>query len=171
MGREVNWEELFANYNSVVDFPGSLYYKQILEKYPDAKVILTVRDPDSWYDSILSTVYSFKPNLGAKLKLLLTAPFDSRSKNLLRVVKMIKFTLWNQLFQNNFENKSHTIEIFNKHIEDTIKHVPAENLLVFQVKDGWEPLCTFLNKPIPNEPFPRLNLKEDFKSMTKEFVS
>lgn len=171
LGKPVDWDTLFNGYKAVVDFPGSLYYKDLLKKYPDAKIILSVRDADSWYNSTYSTIYAFKPSKIAKLKLIFAAPFSKKANNILRIIKMIKFTLWEKLFQGKFEDSAFAKEIYNLHIEDTIKTVPADQLLIFKAEEGWEPLCKFLNKPIPTEPYPRTNSKENFHQMTKPFVS
>lgn len=170
-GGEVNWGELFQGYKSVVDFPGSLYYKELMEIYPDAKVILTVRDSDSWYKSTMATIYSFSPSIFTKLKLLLTSPFVSKSAQLIRIVKMNNATLWQGLFKGKFEDKTYAINVFEKHIEDTKRHVSPDKLLIFEVKDGWKPLCDFLGKPIPDVPFPKVNTSETFHDMTKQFLS
>lgn len=168
--RVVDWDSLFNGYEAVVDFPGSLFYKELLKKYPEAKIILTVRDAEKWYESTYSTIYSFSPDLIKKIQLALTAIFSKRARNLLRVVKLNNLTIWKNLFKERFKDRDFAIEIFNSHTEDTIKYVPAHQLLVFKVEDGWEPLCRFLDKPIPNIPFPKANNKEEFKIMTAKFL-
>ncbi|MCO5229639.1 MAG: hypothetical protein M9958_00645 [Chitinophagales bacterium] len=168
--RVVDWDSLFNGYEAVVDFPGSLFYKELLKKYPESKIILTVRDAEKWYESTYSTIYSFSPDLIKKIQLALTAIFSKRARNLLRVVKLNNLTIWKNLFKERFKDRDFAIEIFNSHTEDTIKYVPAHQLLVFKVEDGWEPLCRFLDKPIPNIPFPKANNKEEFKIMTAKFL-
>lgn len=170
-GQKVEWEKLFDGCKSVVDFPGSFYYKELMSKYPDAKIILSKRDAESWYNSAYSTIYSFNPGVKTKLKLVSFALFNERARNLLRIVKMNKLTIWDRLFQKRFEDKDFAIKVFNDHIRDTIQYVPKEKLLVFEAKDGWGPLCEFLNKPIPSVPYPKLNSKEDFHVMTKDFLN
>lgn len=170
-GKQVNWNELFMGCKSVVDFPGSLYYKELMEQYPDAKVILTVRSAESWYKSTFSTIYSFNPGRLTKLKLIATAPFVKRSRNLIRIVKMNQQTIWKTLFHGRFEDKSYAINIFNQHIEEVKLHVPADKLLIFEAREGWEPLCKFLGCPVPAASYPGSNSSEDFHKMTKNFLS
>lgn len=109
-------------------------------KYPDAKVVLTVRDPEKWYTSVLNTIYTIR------------VP-DSNDP----VLKLADDLIWNGVFKGKFEDKEAAIKIFNEHIEQVKQHVPEDRLLVFSVKDGWEPLCKFLDVPIPETPFPRIN--------------
>ncbi len=73
-------------------------------------------------------------------------------------------------FQGKFEDKAVAEKIFNKHIEDVKAYVPADKLLIYDVSDGWGPLCKFLGVPEPNEPLPHLNKKENFKEMLGELM-
>ena len=77
-GKPVNWEELFGQYGyqSAVDFPTSLYYKELAAYYPEAKVILSIRDAEKWYKSVYQTIYTFEPEAKVKLKMLLKMPFS-----------------------------------------------------------------------------------------------
>ena len=77
----------------------------------------------------------------------------------------------NGQFNNNFNSKQHAKKIFFQHIEDVINHVPKEQLLIYDVAEGWNPLCEFLELPIPNENFPHLNKKENFHKMVKEMIN
>ena len=79
-GKRVNWDRLFDGYQAVVDFPGSLHYRELADYYPDAKVILTVRDPEAWYDSVQRCIYQFKPDLSLTLQFAYTLPFRRRSR-------------------------------------------------------------------------------------------
>ena len=60
--------------------------------------------------------------------------------------------------------------LFNKHVEDVKAHVPSDKLLIFEATEGWGPLCKFLGVPVPSEPFPHLNKKENFKEMLLELM-
>jgi hypothetical protein len=68
-------------------------------------------------------------------------------------------------FEGKFKDKAAAEKLFHKHHEDVKAHVPADKLLIFEASQGWEPLCKFLGVPVPNEPFPHLNKKENFKEM------
>jgi hypothetical protein len=80
-------------------------------------------------------------------------------------VKLAKEMIFKVHFQGKFEDKAEAEKIFNKHIADVKAHVPADKLLVYDVSEGWGPLCRFLNVPEPNEALPHLNKKENFKEM------
>lgn len=166
-----DFEKLFEGFEATVDFPGYPYYKILLKQYPDAKVILTKRDFDKWYESTTKTIWKSanKPFI-ERVNLFKRKLF---SKNLRGIFKCVKFMrrvyLYGQ-FDNNFSNKSHAEKVFFEHIDDVINHVPKQQLLVYDVAEGWEPLCEFLNRPIPNEPFPHLNKKENFHKMVKEMI-
>ncbi len=170
--KDVDWGKLFepGSYQSIVDFPGSIHYKKLYEYYPEAKVILTVRDPEKWYKSAYSTIYSFDPGISLKLKLLFSLPFSSIARHLFRVVKLIDRSIWQLFFEGKFEDKDYAINHFKKHLEDVKNRIPADKLLIFEVKDGWEPLCEFLNVPVPNEPFPSSNKQTDFHMLAKQVV-
>lgn len=168
--KNVNWEALFKNYQSIVDFPGAIYYKQLADYYPTSKVILTVRNPEKWYDSVYETIFSFDPGPALKLKMLLTMPFSPISRNLFQVIRLNDQSIWKKHFEGNFKNKGYTIQKFNDHIEEVKRAIPKDRLLVFEVKDGWQPLCNFLNKEVPNEDFPKSNAKEGFHIWAKNIV-
>jgi len=159
---KVNWDELFADYNSIVDFPGAMFYKELANYYPEAKIILTVRDPQSWYESVKNTIYSFDPGVKFKLRLVSKMPFSSDARNLLKVIQLNDKSIWDKYFEGKFENKEYAINKFKNHIDDVKRAIPKERLLIFESKDGWEPLCKFLGKEVPNSPYPRSNQKENF---------
>ncbi len=166
----VDWDALFQNYQSIVDFPGSMYYKEMASHYTDSKVILTIRDPERWYDSVKSTIYSFDPGPAIKIKMLLKMPFSSIARNLFKVILLNDKSVWKKFFEGNFENRNYAIKKFNDHIAEVKEAIPEERLLIFQAKDGWEPLCRFLNTEIPDTPFPSSNKKEDFHSWANGIV-
>jgi hypothetical protein len=158
----VDWDTMFDGYQSIVDFPGSMYYKELFEHYPNAKVILSVRDPEKWYQSALSTIFSFDPGVAVKLKILFKMPFSSTARNLLKVIKLNDKSIWAKFFEGKFKDKDYAINKFNNHIEEVKAIIPSEQLLIFEAKDGWKPLCEFLNVPIPETDYPRTNKGEDF---------
>jgi hypothetical protein len=70
---------------------------------------------------------------------------------------MVRRAILSDTFDNRFEDKAHTIGVFNRHVQEVREAIAPERLLVFDVREGWEPLCRFLGVPVPSEPFPRLN--------------
>jgi hypothetical protein len=168
-GKPVDWEALFQGYQATVDYPGYRHYKQLMQYYPEAKVLLSIRDPEKWYESSYNTIYQAAPSLGQKIQMALKLPFSPRLRKLLRVFKMAG-GVWKGDFAGKFEDKAFALEVFHRHNEEVKRVVPAHRLLVYEVKQGWEPLCTFLNVPVPDAPFPKVNERADFKSKTKELL-
>lgn len=151
-GGPVDWEEFLAGYQSTIDWPGCTFYKDLMKVYPDAKVLLNVRDPDKWYESVRNTIYATG-----------NMPDPPPGK------RMVDELIWEETFDGNFEDRRYAIEVFNRHNEEVRKHVPPERLLAYEVKEGWEPLCEFLGvEPPRNKPFPRLNDTESFKQMVQQ---
>ncbi|MBN1430673.1 MAG: sulfotransferase family protein [Anaerolineae bacterium] len=165
-GRSVDWTALFDGYQAVVDYPGCCFYKEILQAYQDAKVILTVRDPERWYNSTLKTLYNARPPLRQLLPLLLRMPFSSKHRMLPRVVRLYHRIAWKGLFGGRFEEKDHALAVYQRHSEEVQCVVPSNQLLIYQVEEGWGPLCEFLGQPVPvDEPFPHQNMGGDFRQM------
>lgn len=152
-GQDVDWKALFADFGCAVDWPQSAFYKQLMEVYPDAKVLLNVRDPEAWYTSIASTVYPASRSG-------LSAPEGVGMNTAARAIDALG---WKGIFHGRFEEKEYALSIFEQWNQAVKEYVPAERLLVFDVKEGWEPLCAFLGLPVPAAPFPRLNDAETFK--------
>lgn len=138
-----DWDALLGDYKSAVDWPWSFFYKELAEKYPDAKVVLTLRDPERWHESAANTIFKMSAWI---------PPCAIR--------RMIFAIIWDGVFGGRFEEKEYAMETFNKHVEEVKKNIPADRLLVFQVKDGWAPLCEFLQVPVPDGPFPKVNASQ-----------
>jgi hypothetical protein len=147
-GKPVDWRKFFKGHQSTVDYPASLFYRPLMEEFPGAKILLSVRDPQRWYDSTLQTIY-----LSTKVPAWLNRWFPPLGM----VFGMHQKVIWDGLFEGLFEDRDFAIEVFNRHTESVKAQVPAEKLLVFDVKEGWGPLCSFLDVPVPEEPFPHLN--------------
>jgi hypothetical protein len=161
-----DWDALYDGYQATVDFPGYPWYKEHMKRYPDAKVILTVRPFDKWHVSVNSTIKNAGPQtLPQKLMAMAKLAFNPRFRRVIKCVKFAKQTIFQDELQGKFDDKIAAEKIFNQHIADVKAYVPAEKLLVFDAAEGWAPLCEFLNVPVPNEPFPHANKKEDFKAM------
>jgi hypothetical protein len=175
-GESVDWDALFAGYQAVVDYPGCRYYRTLMEYYPEAKVILTVRDPDRWYESTRETIYRVgrapskrpeaqsAPSEGSPSGL----PFPGDPQLFGRIFQMVEQDVWQGDFAGKFEDRDYAVEAFNRHIAQVKEHVPQQRLLVYEVSQGWEPLCRFLDVAVPEgKPFPRLNDREAFRRMTQ----
>jgi len=167
-----NWDELYQGYEASVDLPAYPWYLEHMEKYPDAKVILTVRPFDKWYDSLYNTIYKAGPQtLPEKLAMISKLLFNPGVRKMVKCVKFAKRRIFEVELQGKFEDKAFAEKVFNDHIAKVKATVPAEKLLVYDVRDGWAPLCKFLGVPEPKEALPHLNKKENFKTMLAEMMA
>ena len=166
-----SWERVFDRYRATVDWPGAAFYEELMERYPDARVILTVRDPEKWYESARSTIYTIQ-RVAASPIFSLAALFVPRIRHTKRVARMASDLAWEDVFGGRFEDRGYAIEVFERWNEQVKKCVPAERLLVYEVKEGWEPLCDFLGVAVPEDrPFPHLNDAESFRRMIRRLTA
>ncbi|MGH3239744.1 MAG: sulfotransferase family protein [Spirillospora sp.] len=164
-GRAADWDEVFAGYGSAVDWPAASYWRELADRYQDAKVILTVRDRERWYDSIASTIFNHileeqrRPSLRQRALRWLVA---RRSPALAHFPSLVEKNIVDRAFDGRIEDRDHVLRVWDRHIDEVKAVIPAERLLVFDVAEGWEPLCAFLGVPVPDEPFPRSNDRAEF---------
>ena len=164
-GKNPQWDTLFEGYHSVADFPGCLYYQPLMQAYPEAKVILTVRDSESWYRSARHTIFKAYPSREQLAYIFRNYLFSERVRQLMQVGWLIQKAIFWQTFHMRQYNRSKAIARYNEHNAAVMKQVPPGKLLVYNVKDGWEPLCHFLQVPIPEVPFPQTNKGDHFHTM------
>lgn len=160
-GRPVDWDALFEGYRAGVDFPGYCQYRTLAEHYPQAKVVLTVRDPDAWYRSVLCTTYRASPPPLRTALFALRLPFSVRLRRLLRALNLAR-GVWRKDFGGRFENRDDALATYRAHLKEVRRVIPEERLLVYDVREGWGPLCDFLGVPVPEVPFPHLNDRASF---------
>ncbi len=156
-----NFDEVFKekNFTASVDAPSSYYWREQLARYPNAKVILTIRDSQKWYDSAYSTIFQDNPafpdiDIGIRVALL----FSDKAFS-----EMILKTAFRDCYHSNFD-KVNVIKCFEEWNASVIRDCPKDQLLVFEAHHGWEPLCKFLNKPIPSVPYPHVNDTKEYSS-------
>jgi hypothetical protein len=139
-----DWEAIFAGYHSVVDYPGAQFWRELTAYYPQAKVLHTIRDPDEWFESTQTTIFS---------------P-DGPSR---RPGSMTEFfNIFLGTFGDRLHDRAFMTDYFRKHTSEVVRAIPAERLLVYQVSQGWGPLCEFLDVQVPSEPFPAQNSRAEF---------
>ena len=143
-----DWADLFEGYQAAVDWPAAVYYKALMVAYPDAKVILTVRDPERWHESVMNTIYQLSTKFSRFVRFI--PPLN-------RFFKALEKALWVGTFNNRLVEKAYAVEVFKDHIEEVKRTVPVDRLLIFESGQGWEPLCEFLDLPIPDTPYPHVN--------------
>lgn len=150
-----DWDAVYRGYRSTVDWPGVRYWREITGHFPQAKVVLTVRDPMRWYESAAESIYR-------------AATRDDSDPQMARLRRFVRQVVWDGDFGGRFDDVEHAIKVFNEHNEAVRREIPAERLLVFEARDGWEPLCAFLGVPVPDEPFPHANDRRAFAEMIEE---
>jgi hypothetical protein len=158
----------FEGYRATVDFPGCSYWRELLEAWPDAKVILTTRDPHRWYASARETIFN------AELQALPPEITDPDTLDLHGFLFEELFPrIWNIGGGRRLDRVSEdeAVEDFNRHIAEVRGGVPADQLLVYQVSEGWGPLCEFLDVPVPDEDFPHLNESGNFKELLAQIFA
>lgn len=169
-GEPIDWRALLGSYRSIVDWPGAYFWRELIAAHPEAKVILTVRDANRWYESCLATIFSIRAradeSLRARAMMKLIGFVIPRMREGFRVVDDV---IWKSTFSERFTDREHALRVFAAHNQEVVATVPAERLLVFEVKQGWEPLCEFLGVPVPEgESFPHANDAESFQKGIQE---
>lgn len=150
---EVDFVNFFKDYDAGVDMTVAYFYKDLMKVFPESKLILTNRDFDSWYASFYRTLYKNDQKIQQQQGQCLENDLFN---------KMYMETT----FESKFEIKEFMRKKYNDHISDVVNTVPTDNLLLFDLDNGWKPLCQFLNKDLPNETFPDEN---DYQQM-EDFI-
>jgi hypothetical protein len=153
--------EILEGSRSTVDWPGGYFYRQLVDSYPDAKVLLSVRDPERWEPSFRETIVDMC--FGESLIRLLSSARAHVDPKWRRYLEFVNRMFWSE--QGTFaagHSPSALIEAFVAHNEEVKRVVPADRLLVWEVSEGWEPLCEFLGVPVPAEPLPHANDRATF---------
>jgi hypothetical protein len=149
-GREVDWQQLLDGYVAQVDWPGASFWREIHEANPDALVLLSTRDPESWYRSASNTIFlpiePAPPGLEAWFGTAMPKLFETR-------------------FSADLGNPGAMIEAFEAHNAAVRAGVPADRLLEWTVTDGWEPICARLGLAVPDEPFPLTNTTSETREL------
>jgi len=150
-----DWDDIFKGFEATVDYPACNFWKELAEAYPEAKVILTMRNANDWFDSASATILS--PKLIEWQKKSFLGDFIKKA-----VLKGIDEHVYERCFM---------IRHFEQHNSAVKQVIPNERLLVYEVKDEWEPLCNFLGLPIPDGPFPRVNSRKETEDLIKSVTA
>lgn len=142
-GGEPDWDHLFAGYPACTDWPSAYYWPQLIEAFPEAKVLLTMRPVETWWVSFKATILQ---------NILTNTNPDSFGQLLIA----------DQVFEGRPDDKNHAIAIYNRNVERVMSSVPSKRLLVHNLGDGWKPLCKWLNLPEPATAYPNANTTIDF---------
>ena len=147
-GEMPDWDALFDGYEAAVDWPAAAFWREISDAYPDAPVLLSVRDSsEAWWRSADRTIFE-----------VMRRPMDPSP--------------WTEMVQALFAErfvlpveKQPAIEFYERHNEEVRRTIPASRLVEWKPGDGWEPVCDMVGVPVPDEPFPLTNTTEEFRAM------
>jgi sulfotransferase family protein len=142
-----NWEAVFQGYASTMDYPACIYWRELTSAYPGAKVILSLRSADKWFESTQATIFS-----DAMDKRIRSSP----------LVPFFEKTVWRD-FGERIHDRDFMMAYFDRHTAAVKAAIPKQRLLVYEVSQGWEPLCEFLGVDAPATPFPRVNSREEMQ--------
>lgn len=148
-GKQIDWNALMQPYTAQVDWPGASFWPELTEANPDALVILSLRDPDSWYTSCINTIFEG-----------IEAMVEQSDQWMVAVQRMLA-----QRFSDQLDDPAAMLAAFERHNDAVRAGVPSERLLEWTTADGWEPICERLGLPVPAEPFPRTNSTVEFREM------
>ena len=149
-GAAPDWDAVFDGWQATVDHPACFSYKELMEHYPDAKFVHAVRDAERWWESTYETIHQTRTMFPMYFRWLFKTPRE--------YIAMNEAMIWGEegYYEGRFADRAFTIEKFHAHTNAVTAAIPADRLLVFSVKDGWEPLCEFLGVPVPDVPFPHV---------------
>lgn len=148
-GAQPDWHTLFAGYHSCVDWPSAHYWQTLINVYPDAKVLLTMRSAESWWKSFEATILKF-----------IQSGHDPNGLAQLIVAE--------QVFDGRPDDRKHAIATYNRNVEEVIETVDSDRLLAHNLGDGWKPICNFLGVPEPDVEYPRGNTTQNLVEKLKE---
>ncbi len=152
LGHSPDWKSFLAPYQAGVDWPICHFWRELADVFPDAKFILTERDPEAWYASISQTI---TPSMTRDL--VHTDPVRAAQS------KMGKLLVGEKALGGRFD-KDHVIAVYKRHNQEVKDTLPRSRLLVYDAPEGWEPLCKFLGKPVPAMPFLKTNSTAEFRA-------
>ncbi len=156
-GLPVDWSAAYAGYRAAVDWPTAALGEELFAAYPGARFVLTTRDPEAWYRSFSNTIYP------------LVDPAGSAPPELHRFNEMVRALLLKTGFAVP-STRSELLAAYDRHVARVRRLIPADRLLLFEVAEGWEPLCRFLGLAVPDTPFPRINNVREFWESAAEFM-
>ena len=149
---------MFANYTATVDNPGCCVWRELMEAYPDAKVLLTLHPggAEAWYRSTMATIY-FTETMWQFKFLKTTTPFARKLGDMTRKL------VWQRSHKGSMAKRETALAHYDEHTAEIKAAVPADTLLIYSVDQGWEPLCKFLGVPVPDGAFPNVNDRAAFQ--------
>lgn len=145
-----DWNKVLAGYHATTDAPSCSFWRELIDFFPDARVIHSKRDPEKWFESTQETVFS--------------PQWVERTLSL-PIREFFEQAVYAE-FGDNLHDRDFMLEQFKRHTDEVITAVPKERLLVFEAREGWEPLCEFLGVAVPDTPFPNVNTREEMAALS-----
>lgn len=145
-GAPVDWNAVFSKYRAATDWPACHYWRELAAFWPASKIILTERPEEEWWNSFCNTV-----KLGMDLRNYLPDPYARA------VHVMAHEMIAEHAFHAPLHNRQAALAAFRRQSAEVRATIPPDRLLVFEIADGWGPLCRFLGVHEPAEPFPHNN--------------
>jgi len=147
-----DWDAVFEGFQSTTDYPACTYWRELADYFPEAKVLLTVRDANTWFDSVSETIFSDRMQ-GS----LAGTPAEAMMQGVIF-----------SAFDGHVKDRAFMTDWFERRNQEVIDTLPPERLLVFSPKQGWGPLCDFLGVPVPDGPFLRVNSRDELGQRSDE---
>ena len=145
-GEMPDWHELMSGYGAAVDWPAASFWPELSAAFPDAVVLLSVRDPQQWWQSASETIFPASlSEAGTEWRGMVDELFAAR-------------------FTAAIQDRAAAIAAFERHNARVRRTIPRDRLLEWRPGDGWEPICAALGLPVPNEPFPHINTREEWRA-------
>ena len=162
-GSEHDWSQVYSKYNATVDNPGCCVWRELMQAYPDAKVILTLhpRGPEAWYESAVDTIYYYTEIMWQFKVLELLTPFGRKFGDTAHKL------IWGRTLKGVMDDRTKAVARYKAYVDEVKAAVPANKLLIFSVDQGWEPLCAFLRVSQPDAEFPNLNDRAAIRRMIR----
>ncbi len=171
-GEVIDWRPLMSGYRATVDWPTAFFWRELADAYPEAKVIVTVRDPNRWYASACATIFNLRTRAdGSVLAQVARALYGLAKPEIQDGYRVVEDVVWEGTFHGRFAEPAYALHVFSEHTREVQETLPKERLLIFDVSDGWTPLCAFLGVPVPtDEPFPHINDTEAFQRLVRDQI-
>jgi hypothetical protein len=159
---DADWPRLFPGFHSTADWPGGHFFRELAAAYPEAKVLLSTREPASWEVSFRDTIWSMC--FGESLVRLLSSARAQIEPRWERYLALVDRMFWHgpSAFAPKHAEPADLIAAMERHNDAVRREIAPERLLEWRVEEGWEPLCAFLEVPVPDAPLPHLNDRATF---------
>jgi hypothetical protein len=158
------FDKLLGQFGACTDHPAAIVAAELVAAYPEAKVVLVERDVDKWFESFRQTVMAgttspaipFVRRIDRDCTGAMARLSDLVVEHYFHVVsKRERWLMNNPAYLEEWQRNAKATYL--AHNAEVKRVTPPERLLLFQLHEGWEPLCKFLGKPVPDVPFPRIN--------------